>query len=200
MSWLLSVIRNQVQPRLGIFLKFFYLCSPLQPQSSPETFLPVALLQNALNVSPETWVKLFAGSKGKWLWLSQARQKTYPGAIKWILFQNSKWRVRPKHSLVATWVEKQFWSESIWQIGTLLRWWEHSVSQFTCGSGYSPDIGMVCWVTELGDPEEAKEILPACNTIVTLDFYLFDHLNNSIHRWFLKAQRRVMFWPLLINC
>ena len=55
------------------------------------------------------------------------------------------------------------------------------MSPFTCGSGYSPKIGMVCWVTELGDPEEAKEILPACNTIVTLDFYLFDHVSNSIH-------------------
>ena len=71
--------------------------------------------------------------------------------------------------------------ESIWQTGMLLRGWEHSVSPFTCGSGYSPKIGMVCWVTELGDPEEAKEILPACNTIVTLDFYLFDHVSNSIH-------------------
>ena len=92
----------------------------------------------------------------------------------------------------------QWWME-LKAYGTLLRWWEHSVSWFTRRWGYSPKIGMVCWVTELGDPEEAKEILPACNTIVTLDFYSFDHVNNSIHRWFLKAQRRVMFWPLLIN-
>ena len=39
------------------------------------------------------------------------------------------------------------------------------MSRFIRGSGYSPKIGMVCWVTELGDPEEVKEILSSVQSL-----------------------------------